>query len=205
MTDEIKHRIKLPALKADPERPVDVVITEIGGTVGDIESLPFLEAVRQLRVELGPQNSVSVHVTLIPHIAAAGELKTKPTQHSVKELLGLGIQPEILLCDEPTGALDLKTGIVVLEVNDREVLAIGDAKKALRPGINKLYVYSRGRTGFEDNDYPQAEIFRQGLAAANSIDAAALAAQGLRGPEIAEALKQQRIAAIHTQISKPAT
>ena len=92
ITDEIKARIQDVAQRAD------VAIIEIGGTVGDIESLPFLEAVRQLRHELGPQNSVSVHVTLVPWIAAAGELKTKPTQHSVKELLGLGIQPEILIC-----------------------------------------------------------------------------------------------------------
>ncbi len=92
ITDEIKTRV------IEATRDVDVAIVEIGGTVGDIESLPFLEAVRQLRVELGPQNSVSVHVTLVPHIAATGELKTKPTQHSVKELLGLGIQPELLLC-----------------------------------------------------------------------------------------------------------
>ena len=92
ITDEIKARVR------EATRDVDVAIVEVGGTVGDIESLPFLEAVRQLRGELGPQNSVSVHVTLIPYIAAAGELKTKPTQHSVKELLGLGIQPELLLC-----------------------------------------------------------------------------------------------------------
>ena len=92
ITDEIKARVR------EATRNVDVAIVEIGGTVGDIESLPFLEAVRQLRVELGPQNSVSVHVTLVPYIAAAGELKTKPTQHSVKELLSLGIQPELLLC-----------------------------------------------------------------------------------------------------------
>ncbi len=84
ITDEIKARVR------EATRDVDVAIVEVGGTVGDIESLPFLEAVRQLRGELGPQNSVSVHVTLIPYIAAAGELKTKPTQHSVKELLGLG-------------------------------------------------------------------------------------------------------------------
>jgi CTP synthase len=92
ITDEIKARVR------EATSDVDVAIVEVGGTVGDIESLPFLEAVRQLRGELGPQNSVSVHVTLVPHIAAAGELKTKPTQHSVKQLLGLGIQPEILLC-----------------------------------------------------------------------------------------------------------
>ncbi len=92
ITDEIKSRVLAVGSTAD------VAIVEVGGTVGDIESLPFLEAVRQLRHELGPQNSVSVHVTLVPWIAAAGELKTKPTQHSVKELLGLGIQPEILIC-----------------------------------------------------------------------------------------------------------
>ncbi len=92
ITDEIKRRVVDVASRAD------VAIVEIGGTVGDIESLPFLEAVRQLRTELGPQNSVSLHVTLVPYIAASGELKTKPTQHSVKELLSLGIQPEILLC-----------------------------------------------------------------------------------------------------------
>ncbi|MDQ3031605.1 MAG: CTP synthase [Myxococcota bacterium] len=92
ITDEIKARVIDVASRAD------VAIVEVGGTVGDIESLPFLEAVRQLRHESGPQNAISVHVTLVPHIAAAGELKTKPTQHSVKELLGLGIQPEILIC-----------------------------------------------------------------------------------------------------------
>ncbi|MBW2464877.1 MAG: CTP synthase [Deltaproteobacteria bacterium] len=92
ITDEMKARV------LDAARHVDVAIVEVGGTVGDIESLPFLEAIRQLRAQLGPHNTVSVHVTLVPHIAAAGELKTKPTQHSVKELLGLGIQPEILIC-----------------------------------------------------------------------------------------------------------
>ncbi|WP_338663042.1 CTP synthase [Pararoseomonas sp. SCSIO 73927] len=76
----------------------DFVLVEVGGTVGDIESLPFLEALRQLANELGPRNSLFVHLTLVPWIASAGELKTKPTQHSVKELLGLGIQPQILLC-----------------------------------------------------------------------------------------------------------
>ncbi len=92
ITDEIKARVYDVASRAD------LAIVEIGGTVGDIESLPFLEAVRQMRVEAGAQNAVNVHVTLVPYIAAAGELKTKPTQHSVKELLGLGIQPEILIC-----------------------------------------------------------------------------------------------------------
>ena len=76
----------------------DFVLCEIGGTVGDIESLPFLEAIRQLGNELGPERTLFIHLTLLPYIPAAGELKTKPTQHSVKELQGLGIQPEILLC-----------------------------------------------------------------------------------------------------------
>ena len=77
---------------------MDIVIIEIGGTVGDIESLPFLEAMRQLRFEIGRERCISVHVTLVPYIGAAGELKTKPTQHSVMKLRGIGIQPDILLC-----------------------------------------------------------------------------------------------------------
>src|SRR5215471_17655133 len=76
----------------------DFVLVEIGGTVGDIEGLPFLEAIRQLGNELGPEKAMFVHLTLVPHIASAGELKTKPTQHSVKELQSVGIQPDILLC-----------------------------------------------------------------------------------------------------------
>ncbi len=92
VTDEIKAAFK--KVSGD----TDVVIVEIGGTVGDIESLPFLEAVRQMRLELGAENTLFVHVTLVPFIHSAGELKTKPTQHSVKELLSLGIQPDLLLC-----------------------------------------------------------------------------------------------------------
>ena len=92
VTNEIKAAMK----KVSSE--VDVVLVEIGGTVGDIESLPFLEAIRQMRQELGRENTLFIHATLVPFIAAAGELKTKPTQHSVKELLSIGIQPDILLC-----------------------------------------------------------------------------------------------------------
>jgi CTP synthase len=92
VTDEIKLRVRTAA------KGNDIAIVEIGGTVGDIESLPFLEAIRQLKVESGLQNAVSVHVTLVPYIASAGELKTKPTQHSVKEMREIGIQPDILLC-----------------------------------------------------------------------------------------------------------
>jgi len=92
VTNEIKAAMKKVS------QDVDVGIIEIGGTVGDIESLPFIEAIRQMRQELGRENTLFVHVTLVPYIAAAGELKTKPTQHSVKELLSVGIQPDILLC-----------------------------------------------------------------------------------------------------------
>ncbi len=94
ITDEIKDNI----YKLGETGKYDIVITEIGGCVGDIESLPFIEAVRQARFELGPTNSASIHLTLVPYLKAAGELKTKPTQHSVKELLEAGIQPDILVC-----------------------------------------------------------------------------------------------------------
>jgi CTP synthase len=99
ITDEIKRRFE--ALGNTGE--YDVVITEIGGTVGDIESLPFLEAMRQFMFEHGKENAISVHVTLVPYIKAAGEIKTKPTQHSVKTLLEIGIQPDVLICrsEEP--------------------------------------------------------------------------------------------------------
>ncbi len=92
ITDEIKHKIREGAEGAD------VALVEIGGTVGDIESLPFLEAIRQMRMELGSQNTLFIHLTLVPFIATSGEIKTKPTQHSVKELRSIGIQPDFLVC-----------------------------------------------------------------------------------------------------------
>jgi CTP synthase len=94
ITNEIKSRIR----RASETEPTDVVISEIGGTVGDIESLPFLEALRQFRREVGPENVMYVHVTLVPFIEAAGELKTKPTQHSVNELRRIGIHPDVIVC-----------------------------------------------------------------------------------------------------------
>ena len=94
ITNEIKERI----YKVGRETDTDVVITEIGGTVGDIESTPFLESIRQVMTEVGRENAISIHVTLVPFIAGSNELKSKPTQHSVKELLSLGIQPNILVC-----------------------------------------------------------------------------------------------------------
>src|SRR6478752_4202385 len=101
IVDEIKQRIRLVAESSD----VDVVITEIGGTVGDIESLPFLEAIRQFPVDVGRRNCMFMHLTLVPYIAHAGELKTKPTQHSVNELRRIGIQPDVVVC-RSEGGLD---------------------------------------------------------------------------------------------------
>ncbi len=108
ITDEIKSSIKRIA----PEN--DVVIVEIGGTVGDIESLPFLEAIRQFRHEVGRENAMFIHLTLVPFIAAAGEVKTKPTQHSVRELMEIGIQPDVLICrtERPLSA-DVKRKIAL--------------------------------------------------------------------------------------------
>ena len=94
ITNEIKRRIGLAA----KETGADVLIVEVGGTVGDIESLPFLEAIRQMRKDLGREHVMYIHVTLMPHIGSTGELKTKPTQHSVKELRGIGIQPNVIIC-----------------------------------------------------------------------------------------------------------
>ena len=99
ITDEIKHRIKLIAESQD----VDVVITEIGGTVGDIESLPFLEAIRQFPVDVGRRRCMFIHLTLVPYIGHAGELKTKPTQHSVNELRRIGIAPDMVMCRSEGG------------------------------------------------------------------------------------------------------
>jgi len=120
VTNEIKATAKRVA------QDVDVAIVEIGGTVGDIESLPFLEAIRQLRHELGRENTLFVHVTLVPWIAAAHELKTKPTQHSVKELRAIGIQPDILICrSERALSPDLKEKIALFCDVDAEAVITG--------------------------------------------------------------------------------
>ncbi|MGL5060482.1 MAG: CTP synthase [Microcoleus sp.] len=126
ITNEIKERIHRVAQNTNP----DVVITEIGGTVGDIESLPFLEAIRQFRKDVGRQNVLYMHVTLIPWIPAAGEMKTKPTQHSVKELRSIGIQPDILVCrcDRPL-PLGLKQKLSEFcDVPEECVITAQDAK-----------------------------------------------------------------------------
>ena len=117
VTDEIKKAVR--QLEGD----VDVAIIEIGGTIGDIESLPFLEAIRQLRTDLGRENTLYLHVTLVPYIKTAGEVKTKPTQHSVKELRAIGIQPDILLCrTEAKLSDDLKANIALFCNVDKDAV-----------------------------------------------------------------------------------
>jgi len=122
VTDEIKRCIRLGAGDAD------ICIVEIGGTVGDIESLPFLEAIRQLGVDLGPQNCVYVHLTLVPYIASSSEIKTKPTQHSVKELRSIGIQPDILVCrsEQPLPEEQRRKIALFTNVQERAVISAVD-------------------------------------------------------------------------------
>jgi CTP synthase len=124
VTDEIKRRIL-----AGADEAMDVAIVEIGGTVGDIESQPFMEAVRQLRVELGSHRSLLIHLTLVPYIAAAGETKTKPTQHSVKELRSIGLIPDVLLCrsDHEIDEGSLKKIALFTNVEYRAVVPLADA------------------------------------------------------------------------------
>lgn len=128
ITDEIKSRIHAAA------QDYDILIGEVGGTVGDIESLPFLEAIRQIRFDVGVENALFVHLTLVPYIQAAGEIKTKPTQHSVKELTGLGIQPDILLlrCDRELGN-DVKHKVAKFcNVDPRSVIEARDVSNIYR-------------------------------------------------------------------------
>jgi len=126
ITNEIKSRV----YRVAKERDVDVVITEIGGTIGDIESLPFLEAIRQIQYEVGRENVCFIHVTLVPFLGKSGELKTKPTQHSVKELRSIGIQPDIIVCrSEKTIPDDLKSKIgLFCNVDGKSVIQNLDAE-----------------------------------------------------------------------------
>lgn len=124
ITDEIKACVQKGAGDAE------MVMVEIGGTVGDIESLPFLEAIRQMRVELGSGRTLFIHLTLVPYIASVGEIKTKPTQHSVKELRSIGIQPDILLCrvDRPLPASERRKIALFTNVEERAVIAAIDVR-----------------------------------------------------------------------------
>jgi CTP synthase len=126
ITNEIKERV----FRAGREAQSDVVITEIGGTVGDIESLPFLEAIRQIKSDIGRDNVMYIHVTLIPYLKAAGEVKTKPTQHSVKELRGIGIQPQIIVCrTEHSLTEEMKRKLALFcDIDENAVIEAKDAE-----------------------------------------------------------------------------
>ena len=128
ITDEIKRRIYLSA------EGMDVVLIEVGGTVGDIESLPFLEAIRQMRFELGADRSLFIHLTLVPYIRSAGEIKTKPTQHSVKELRSIGIQPDILICrsEQAIPVSDRRKIALFTNVEEKAVISAVDADSIYR-------------------------------------------------------------------------
>jgi CTP synthase len=155
ITDEIKASILLGADDAD------VALVEIGGTVGDIESLPFLEAIRQMRVELGPRAAMFIHLTLVPYIRTAGEIKTKPTQHSVKELRSIGIQPDVLLCRAEQDLPDDERRKIALFTNvpENAVISAVDADNIYRipmllhaQGLDTLVVEQFGL------DVPEADL-----------------------------------------------
>ncbi|MBP8185354.1 MAG: CTP synthase, partial [Pseudomonas sp.] len=132
ITDEIKRRIIKGAGDAD------VAMVEIGGTVGDIESQPFLEAIRQLRVEVGAKRAMLIHLTLVPYIATAGETKTKPTQHSVKELRSIGLQPDVLICrsDHPIDMSSRHKIALFTNVEERAVIGLEDLDTIYKiPGV----------------------------------------------------------------------
>lgn len=134
ITNEIKDRIQ----RAGRETNADVVITEVGGTVGDIEGLPFLEAIRQMRQNLGHENVMYIHCTLLPYIKAAGEMKTKPTQHSVKELRSLGIQPNIIvLRTEQPVSQEMKAKIALFcDVREQDIIESRDAEHLYEVPLN---------------------------------------------------------------------
>lgn len=162
ITDEIKRRIRLMATEGDP----DVVVVEIGGTVGDIEGQPFLEAIRQMRKDVGPNNTCYIHLTLLPHIKATGELKTKPTQHSVRELRGIGIHPDVVICraDYPIGGELLDKIALFGDVDRQAVIPLETADSIYKVPLmleeRGLGRYLVQRLGFE-NRSPDLENWRE--------------------------------------------
>ena len=163
ITDEIKRNIKLLGKKHN----YDVVITEIGGTVGDIESLPYIEAVRQLKWELGPQNSLFIHLTLVPYLSASGELKTKPTQHSVKVMLENGIQPDVLVLrtEHPLNTDIRKKVALFCNVNIESVIQSIDVSTIYEVPLlmkeEKLDSTVLKKLNLPENEEPKLEKWRQ--------------------------------------------
>ncbi|CAO5240512.1 CTP synthase [Frankia sp. AgKG'84/4] len=161
ITDEIKDRIRRLANDS-----VDVVITEVGGTVGDIESLPYLEAIRQVRHEVGRDNALTVHVSLVPYLAPSGELKTKPTQHSVAALRSIGLQPDAVVCrsDRPLPESLKKKIAMMCDVDDEAVVGAPDASSIYdiprvlhREGLD-AYVVRRLGLSFRDVDWTEWDL-----------------------------------------------
>ena len=181
ITNEIKARMRAQATNAGPDGPPDVIITEVGGTVGDIESLPFLEAARQVRQDVGRDSVFFVHVSLVPYLAPSGELKTKPTQHSVAALRSIGIQPDAIVCraDRPipdgvkhkiAQMCDVDTEAVVAAV---DAPSIYDIPKVLhREGLD-AYVVRRLGLPFRDVDWSAwDELLRRVHRPANRVEVA---------------------------------
>jgi CTP synthase len=181
ITNEIKERMRAQAAGGGPDGPPDVIITEIGGTVGDIESLPFLEAARQVRQDVGRDSVFFVHVSLVPYLAPSGELKTKPTQHSVAALRSIGIQPDAIVCradrDIPAG---VKRKIASMcDVDDEAVVAAVDApsiydipKVLHREGLD-AYVVRRLGLPFRDVDWTAwDDLLRRVHRPANRVEVA---------------------------------
>ena len=161
ITNEIKARIRALAEPDETGRAPDVVITEVGGTVGDIESLPFLEAIRQIRHDIGRDNCFYLHVSLVPYLAPSGELKTKPTQHSVAALRSIGIQPDAIVCRSDREIPEKLTHKLSLycDVDPEAVIAAPDApsiydipKVLHRAGLD-AYVVRRLNLSFRDVDW----------------------------------------------------
>jgi CTP synthase len=163
ITDEIKQRIRAMGDAVGDEEPPDVVITEVGGTVGDIESLPFLEAARQVRQEVGRDNVFFLHVSLVPYLAPSGELKSKPTQHSVQSLRSIGITPDAIVCrsDRPISAGMKRKIAQTCDVDNEAVVSAADAPsiydipKVLHSEGLDAYVVRRLRLPFRDVDWAE--------------------------------------------------
>ena len=199
ITDEIKHKIVAGAQDAD------IAIVEIGGTVGDIESLPFLEAVRQLRQELGASHALLMHLTLVPYIATAGETKTKPTQHSVKELRSIGLQPDILICrsDYEVDISSQKKIALFTNVEERAVIPLKDADTIYRipsmlheQGLDQLVV---DKLSLDCQQADLSEWVRVADAHLNPLKSVEIAMVG-KYMDLLDAYKSLREAMIHAGI-----
>ncbi|MGB2246982.1 MAG: CTP synthase [Alcanivorax sediminis] len=200
ITDEIKLKIRQGAGDAD------VAIVEIGGTAGDIESLPFLEAARQMRVELGSSQSLLVHLTLVPYIATAGEIKTKPTQHSVKELRSIGLQPDILVCraDDPIPQSAREKIALFTNVEARAVISSPDCKTIYQvprgmheQGLDAIVVEKFGL------DLPEPDLSEWDRVVEAQLNPEAEVTVGMVGKyiELVDAYKSLNEALIHAGIS----